>query len=258
MPIRTETHCQNQGRSASNSLHPDVYRWQPQRASAPAAFPLGLGETGVHEVCETSFGDMPALTGFVLAAANPRGGAISWITQRKLALDHGEHLPAGITQMSRKRQDIISIDVGRAADALWAIEEVVHSGAVGCVIAEIDQIDFTASRRLALASGRRGVPIILMLPYTCEGSTAASARWRVGPRPSAPNPYDRRALGNTRWRAVLERARQAPHMAGKVFDLELNNETLSLSVVSGLAAHASTPRAPRASKGDRANIRKRA
>ena len=244
--------------SIAENLHPDVQRWVPQRVSAAACFPLGLGETGVHEVCEANFGDLPALTGFVLSAAKPKRGAIAWVSQRRIALEHGACLPAGVAQMCRKHLDVIGIETSKLTDALWTTEEVVHSAAVGCVIAEIDQIDFTASRRLALASSRRGVPVILLLPYTCEGATAAIARWRVSPRPSAPNAYDARAPGHIRWRAVLERARQAPHMSGKVFDLELNDETLSLSVVSGLAAHAVAPHAPRTAERHSADFRKRA
>ena len=244
--------------SCPETLHPAVYRWQPARVQAPAEFPLGLGQSGVHEVCEASFGDMAALTGFALAAAKPGRGAIAWIVQRRLALDHGVLLPAGLRGVCHAPRPVICVDASKQSDALWVIEEAVRSAAVGCVIAEIDRIDFTASRRLALASGRHGVPVILLLPYTYEGSTAASARWRVLPRPSSQNLFDARAPGHARWRATLERARQVPHMAGKVFDLELNDETLSLSVVSRLAAHAPAPCAPRASERRRADIRRRA
>ena len=240
------------------TLHPAVYRWRPARAETPAEFPLGLGQSGVHEVCEASFGDMASLTGFALAAARSRRGAIVWVVQRRLALDHGTFLPAGMQQVCRQPRPVISVDVSKHGDALWAIEEAVCSAAAGCVIAEIDRVDFTASRRLALASGRHGVPVILLMPYTCEGSTAASARWRVSPRPSSQNLFDPRAPGHVRWRAVLERSRQAPHMTGKIFDLELNDETLSLSVVSRLAPHTLAPRAPRAGERHRADIRKRA
>ena len=244
--------------TSPEALHPALYRWRPVHAKEPSDFPLGLGQTGLHEVCEANFGDMAALTGFALAAAAPKRGAIAWIVQRRLALDHGALLPAGFCQVCREPRPIVSIDAGKPGEALWAIEEAVRSAAVGCVIAEIDTMDFTASRRLALASGRYGVPVILLMPYACEGSTAASARWRVSPRPSSPNLFDPRAPGHVRWRAVLERTRRAPHMAGKVFDLELNDETLSLSVVSGLAAYAPAPRARRADERCRANLRKRA
>ena len=249
----TESTC-----SPGERLHRDVYRWRSRRVSEPPEFPFRLGSEGVHEICEASYGDMAALTGFALAAAKPRREAIAWVMQRRLSLEHGAHLPGGAAQLRREPPSLVSIEVSKLTDALWTIEEAVRSAAVGCVIAEIEPMNFTASRRLALASGRHGVPVILLLPYSCEGSTAASARWRVAPRPSSPNLFDARAPGHPRWRAVLERTRLAPHLAGKVFDVELNDETLSLSVVSGMATHAPATRTPRTAHRNDADIRKRA
>lgn len=223
-------------------LRPDVFRLRQESAPAPAAFPLGLGRQGVHEVCETHFGDMAALCGFALSAAQPRPGAVAWVTQRALGLDHGRVFESGLGGLRRMRPDLLHIRTAKKVEALWAVEEALRSTAVGLVIAEIEPVDFTASRRLTLASSRHGVPAILLLPYSNEGSTAAAARWRVSPRPSAPNRFDPRAPGHPRWRAVLERSRLAPTMAGHVFDLELNDETLSLSVVSGLAVDPSNAR----------------
>lgn len=217
---------------------PDVFRLRTAPAVSQAAFPLGLGEQGVHEICEAGFGDMAALTGFALATAGQRPGAALWVSQRCLKLDHGGLLNAGLSALRRRAMPVVEVRTGKLREALWAVEEAIRCSAVSLVIAEIEGIDFTSSRRLTLASNRHGVPAILLLPYTCEGSTAASARWRVSPRPSSPNRFDPRALGHPRWRAVLERSRAAPQMAGKVFDLETNDETLSLSVVPGLAADA--------------------
>ncbi|MDJ0921411.1 MAG: hypothetical protein QNI84_09800 [Henriciella sp.] len=220
--------------SALSSL--GLFRLQPETRPRDIAFPLGLGEAGVHEVCETSYGDMPALTGFALAARTYRPGTVFWITQHHQRLDHGALLQGGMPALSAAPPKLVSAVTSKGLDALWTVEEAIRSNAVAAVIAEIEDMDFTASRRLALASARHGVPLILLMPYTREGATAASARWRVRAHPSAPNPYDARAPGWPRWQAVLERSRQAPHMAGQSFDLELNDETLSLSVVSGLAA----------------------
>lgn len=221
-------------------LRPDVFRLRQKTRRGPAAFPLGLGGQGVHEVCETRFGDMAALSGFAIAAAQPKPGMVVWVSGRRAGLKHGRLFQSGLGGLRRMPPEMLHISARKTAEALWAVEEAVRSAAVSLVIAEIERVDFTASRRLALASSRYGVPAILLLPYTCEGSTAAAARWRVSPRPSAPNRFDSRAPGHPRWRAVLERSRLAPHMAGHVFDLELNDETLSLSVVSGLAADTSS------------------
>ena len=209
------------------------------------AFPFGLGRQGVHELAASAYRDYPALAGFALAALGqgPRG-ALVWITPDLVARDQGR-LSAGALHRLQPGLSLLSIGVRRPEDALWAAEETVRSGAAGLVVAEVKTVDFTATRRLSLASQRHGVPLVLLLPQTCEGSTAAQARWRVAARPSAPNRFDPRAPGHTRWQAVLERCRSAPESVGRVFDVEFNDETLSLSLVSGLAARPAATHPPR-------------
>lgn len=213
--------------------------------AADVAFPYGLGVQGLHEVADGAYGDRAAATGFLLAAARPVGRSILlWIQQSDMVHDMG-HLPeAALREVTGGQARRLSIVTRHASQALWAVEEAVISGAVSHVVAEIAAADFTATRRLALASGRYGVPVTLLLPYRCQGPTAASTRWRISPRRSAPNRYDPHAPGHVRWRAILERCRAAPSVAGRAFDLEWNDETLSLGVVSGMAAGQASPGAP--------------
>ncbi|WP_370224703.1 MULTISPECIES: ImuA family protein [Hyphomonas] len=214
----------------------DVFHLSPPRDRPSLAFPLGLGDAGLHEICEASHGDFAAMTGFALAARAHRKGPIVWIRQAGLKQSHGLLLQAGYREISTNISPCLTIMPRKLSETLWATEEAIRSGVAALVIAELEDTDFTASRRLALAAGRHGVPVLLLMPYSRDGATAASARWRISPRPSSPNRYDPKAPGALRWKAVLERSRQAPHMAGQSFDLELDDETLSLRVVSGLAA----------------------
>ncbi|MEM1036744.1 MAG: hypothetical protein AAGI14_08305 [Pseudomonadota bacterium] len=201
----------------------------------------------MHEVCETQHGDLPALFGFSLAASARRRGVILHVQQSTLGIEHGDILTAGAEGFQSQANSVLSVFTRKGTDALWAIEEGIKSAAVGLVIAEIVDCDFTASRRLVLASSRYGVPVILLMPYMREGTTAATARWRVRPRLSANNQFDPRGLGAARWHAVLERSRQAPHFAGRRFDLEWNDETLSLTMAPKLAAHQTEARADKPS-----------
>jgi protein ImuA len=230
---------------------PGVFRLDQRPDRPEPAFPLRLGSEGVHEICEADHGDMAAITGFALAASHPPPGAIFWVRQYRLTREHGHLYEAGMERLVSAGKPIVTANTRRTADALWATEEAIRSSAVGLVIAEVETLDFTASRRLTLAASRQGVPLILLLPWRHDGTSAATARWKVSPRPSAPNPFDNRAPGATRWQAVLEKSRQAPHMAGRIFNLELDHETLSLRVVSGLASH---PPAPRTAPPDRQAI----
>ena len=208
---------------------------------ADAGFPFGLGEAGLHEVAEAAYGDRAAMTGFVLAAMQrPAPGAWIWVRQAAIARDCGSVPEAALAGGPARLR--LTVQARTAREALWATEEAVVSGAASLVIAEVEEADFTSTRRLTLASRQHGVPVVLMLPYSCEGATAAATRWRLSPRPSAPNPYDAHAPGSPRWRAVLERCRGAPSATGQAFDLEWNDETLSLRVAAGLAAGPAAPR----------------
>ena len=217
-----------------------------REASAPSKlpFPFGLGKAGVHELVETRFGDFAALTGFACAALSdtpPR--SVLWVAQAQFTSEFGLPRQEAIRTFWRGDVACLFVTPRRLEEALWAVEEAVTSSAVSLVMAELAGADFTATRRLTLASRARGVPVVSLMPYAREGVTAAEARWRVSPRASAPNRYDANAPGRTRWRAVLERSRSAPDQAGSVFDLEYDDETFSLSLVPGLAAREAPARA---------------
>ncbi len=209
----------------------------------PDAFPYGLGIHGVHEVAETAYGHRAAITGFVLGMLRPtHKGACLWVCQTSVSRDGG-HIPtASLQQMTSGREPRLCIVARKSAEALWSAEEGVMSGAVRHVVAELEEADFTATRRLALASEKHGVPVTLLLPHTCSGATAAGTRWRVSTQLSTVNRHDPRAPGQPRYRAVLERCRTAPAAVGQAFDLEWNDETLSLHMVSGMAAGPAAPR----------------
>ncbi|MEO1476582.1 MAG: hypothetical protein AAFS13_09385, partial [Pseudomonadota bacterium] len=177
-------------------------------SSRRAKFPFGLGTRGVHELAEAKFGDMPALTGLALAASRSLPpGPILWVSQWALMKEHGVLQQKQIEAFHGRARPCLFVRPRKLFDTLWTIEEAIRSSAVACIVAEITEADFTASRRLSLASSRHGVPVMLLMPHTREGSTAATARWRVSSVPSAVNRLDPRASGQTRWRAVLERSR---------------------------------------------------
>ena len=84
--------------SIPSSLKDAFHSFPPQQQPS-LSFPLGLGEVGVHEICEASHGDFPAMTGFALAARTRRKGPVIWIRQSSLRSRSGpapkpEHYPA--------------------------------------------------------------------------------------------------------------------------------------------------------------------
>jgi protein ImuA len=212
-------------------------------SAQPDAFPYGLGVHGVHEVTETAYGHRAAATGFVLGMLRPtQKGACLWICQTSVSRDAGRIPAASLQQMTGGQGPRLCINARKSAEALWSAEEGIMSGAVRHVVVELEEADFTATRRLALASEKHGVPVTLLLPHSRSGATAAATRWRVGTQLSAMNRHDPRAPGQPRYRALLERCRTAPAAVGQAFDLEWNDETLSLHMVSGMAAGPAAPR----------------
>lgn len=205
------------------------------------AFPFGLGEADLHEVCEAAYGDHAAAAGFVLACARPRKGAVLWVCERMLARERGRLFEAGIGAFCASPPSLIHVGAATTPETLWVVEEAARSGAVSLVVAEARDADFTATRRLRLASLNAGTPVILLMPHAREGASAAAARWRVAPRASRANAFDARAPGALRWRATLERSRRAPQFSGKTFDIEIDDETLSLNLAPGLAADPVAP-----------------
>ena len=100
------------------------------------------------------------------------------------------------------------------AELLWAMEEAIACRAVAAVVADIASfhkaLDFTASRRLSLRSAASGAGTFLVRYGEQREVSAAKYRWQISPSLSGPRPFDPRAPGQPRWRAVLERGRLQP------------------------------------------------
>jgi len=211
-------------------------------------FPYHIGTKHVHEVAPASYGDGPAALGFALAAAlacnsgraNGKGACI-WIREEAMIRDRGYPCGDGLRALGIDPGAVVLVRARKTRDALWAIEEAMTSPVAGLVLGELGGLDFTASRRLALASETHGRAAVLVLPHTLEGASASAARWRVRALPSAPNRLAPGQPGRLRWQAILERARHAPHAIGRSHGLEFNDETLRLDLVPGLAAGPAAP-----------------
>ncbi len=146
--------------------------------------------------------------GFLLAKV-ATGNPLLWVQDRMSILESGRIHPPGLPT-----QDLIHVEARDARAALWAMEEGVRCSALSCVIGEIwgdpKALDFTATRRLAVASERSGVPCWLVRLGGSADLSGARMRWRIASAPSLVNPLDPRAPGTPVWDAELFRARGAP------------------------------------------------
>jgi protein ImuA len=132
-----------------------------------------------------------------------------WIQDRMAILESGRVHPPGLPM-----RDLIHVEASDARDALWAMEEGVRCACLSAVIGEIwgdpKALDFTATRRLAVASERSGTPCWLVRLGGNANLSGARMRWRIGSSPSLANPLDPRASGMPAWDAELFRARGFP------------------------------------------------
>ncbi|HVM37380.1 MAG TPA: hypothetical protein VM265_03200 [Sphingomicrobium sp.] len=143
--------------------------------------------------------------GFLLAQL-PADQPVLWVQERMAMLESGRVYPPGLPHA-----DILHVEARDARAALWAMEEGLRCAALGAVIGELwgdpRALDFTATRRLAVAAERSGVPCWLVRLAGSANLSGARRRWRIASAPSLAHPFDPRAPGAPAWDAELFRAR---------------------------------------------------
>jgi protein ImuA len=121
-------------------------------------------------------------------------------------LEAGRVHPAGLGA-----RDLIHVTARDAREALWAMEEGLRCTSLSAVIGEIwgdpAVLDFTATRRLAVAAERSQVPCWLVRLGGRANLSGARMRWRLASAPSLANALDAKAPGAPAWDAELFRAR---------------------------------------------------
>jgi protein ImuA len=143
--------------------------------------------------------------GFLLPQLD-RSKPLLWVQERMAILESGRVYPPGLGCA-----DLIHVEARDARSALWAMEEGLRCAALGAVVGELwgdpQALDFTATRRLAVAAERSGVAAFLIRLGGHATLSGARMRWRIASRPSLLHPLDHRAPGTPAWDAELFRAR---------------------------------------------------
>ncbi|MEO7214445.1 Error-prone repair protein ImuA [Mucilaginibacter sp.] len=170
-----------------------------------AAFPNGIFPVGaVHEFLSEGPSHAAASSGFVggiLSSLMHQGGACVWISRcRNL-------FPPALKLFGIEPDRVIFIDLKHERDVLWATEEALKCEGLSAVIAEVQHISFTQSRRLQLAVEQSRVTgFILRNDVRKLSPTACVARWRVTPVPSRLE-GSMPGVGFPRWNVELLKVR---------------------------------------------------
>lgn len=211
--------------------------------------PLGRWHevTGGGMEAETSAA--PAAFTALVASPLARRGEAVWIMRRD------DLWAPGLAGLGFPADRLICVCAKDDADVLSVMEDALATVGVACVIAEVEDVDLTAGRRLQLACERVGTTgfVLRRRPYgggarrEAAGSAAAT-RWRIASAPS--DPMEDLYLGAPRFQVMLERCRGGRTgawilEAEKAYSLEAGDVAHPLRLVAPVGDRELAPATPR-------------
>lgn len=198
-----------QGFKSSGSTAVDLGLGPIKDAFPNASFPLGC----VHEFLSYRLEDVAATSGFMsaLMASLMRGGGTAlWISASRTLF------PPALRNYGLQPDRIIFIDLQKEKDVLWAMDEALKCGALTAVVGEMQEISFTASRRLQLAVEQSQVTGFIFRRNPRDlNTTACVSRWRITSLPSL-SVDDLPGIGFPHWNVELLRVRNGKPGAWKI------------------------------------------
>ena len=197
--------------------------------------PLGRWHEFGGEGCEVETAACTAAFASVMAGRLVQKGEVVWVLQRP------DLHPPGAAGFGLLPKRLLFVHARDDAESLAALEDVLRTKGVAAAVAEIDQLDLTAGRRLQLACESGGATGFVLrrrvfgrdARIKTRESSGASTRWRVAPAPSQPTAGEP-GLGRPRWRVRLDRCRGG--RAGE-WIMEAGDEAHPVRVVAELADH---------------------
>ena len=142
-----------------------------------SSFPVGA----VHEFIAAGHEGAAATSGFVsgiLASLMRKGGACIWIGTRRTIF------PPALRSFGIAPDKIIFIDLKKEKEILWVMEEALKCEGLAAVVGEMQELSFTASRRLQLAVEQSKVTgFVLRNDPRSINTTACVTRWKIASLP---------------------------------------------------------------------------
>jgi protein ImuA len=206
-------------KAAAMAAVSDLPRWPSGIASLDTALSGGFAYGRVHEIYAAEMDDASAAAGFVVAlatgmAANGKdeGRTILWLRSERCVRRGGILNASGWVEMGASPDLCLFGIVPDAQMLLRAAVDGLRSSALAAVIVEswgrMAELDLTASRRLALAAEKSGVPLFLLRIDAEPVASAAQTRWQIASAPSHALPCY--APGQASFDLTLLRQRSGP------------------------------------------------
>jgi protein ImuA len=168
----------------------------------------GLAFGALHEVAPEAAPDIPAAFGFVAALLGrmPQGGPVLLVASPRGLAGCGRPHGHGLNALGLDPARMILVEPRDERQALWAMEEALHSGVPAAVAgATGKELDLKTTQRLQLAARTSRLPLLLLRLAGASGTSAAVTRWRIGAARAARDRFG--LIARWRWRVRLERCR---------------------------------------------------
>jgi protein ImuA len=182
----------------------------PFRHSFPnSSFPTAA----VHEFIADTKESFTATSGFIagmISSLMRDSGAVVWIsTARKI-------FPPALKSFGIQPDRFIFVDLKNEKDVMWAMDEALKCDALSAVVAEMQDLSFTESRRLQLAVERSRVTgLVLRTNARKISTTACVSRWKISPAASE-SINGLPGIGFPQWKVELLRMRNGKPGSWKV------------------------------------------
>lgn len=197
----------------------------PSPAPSQACFPEVAAP--LEEACAPAPRDVGSALLFALSRrGDDDGRPVLMTAPRAWFAEYGRPYGPGLGGLP-----LILAPVSTLAEALWAMEQGLRSGAVSLGLGAVEGATLAQTRRLDFAA-RQGEATGLILSRGLDGLSAARRRWRISTRPGAADLEDGRASGRARLFAELMRGRGERPGA---WMLEQDDETHRLRLADRLA-----------------------
>jgi protein ImuA len=189
-----------QGFKPANSAAINVGLGPIKHAFPNGSFPLGA----VHEFLSPWPEEAAATSGFIAGLLAPlmgSSGTSLWISSSRTLF------PPALKSFGIQPDRFIFIDLQKEKDVIWAMDEALKCGALAAVVGEMQEISFTASRRLQLAVEQSQVTgFVLRHDPRKLNTTACVSRWKIT---TLPSEYvdGLPGVGFPQWRVELLRIR---------------------------------------------------